>query len=82
MKPVIKKYKCQLCLRHTFDRPSPHKCVGGFRKRKIIWHLYYFPEKVVMFEKTSAKNVYKNIMRDILQKYSQISYPMKKNENI
>ena len=31
------RYKCLLCGRDTFTRKSPHKCVGGFRKRKIQW---------------------------------------------
>lgn len=31
------RWKCMLCGRDKFTRKSPHKCVGGFRKRKIIW---------------------------------------------
>jgi len=31
------KWKCLLCGRHKFTHKSPHNCVGGFRKRKIIW---------------------------------------------
>lgn len=31
------RWKCMLCGRNKFTRKSPHKCVGGFRKRKIIW---------------------------------------------
>lgn len=30
-------YKCMLCGRDNFTHKSPHKCVGGFRKRKIVW---------------------------------------------
>ena len=35
------KYTCDLCGRDTFDRPSPHKCSGGFRKRGLRWSLNY-----------------------------------------
>lgn len=35
------KYSCDLCGRDTFDRPSPHKCSGGFRKRGLRWSLNY-----------------------------------------
>ncbi len=31
------KYTCDLCGRNNFDVPSPHKCKGGFRKRKLSW---------------------------------------------
>lgn len=31
------KLKCLLCGRDNFTHPSPHKCKGGFRKRKIKW---------------------------------------------
>lgn len=31
------KYECLLCGRHNFDNPSPHNCIGGFRKRKLQW---------------------------------------------
>lgn len=31
------KYKCTLCGRCNFDYKQPHKCKGGFRKRKIVW---------------------------------------------
>lgn len=31
------KWKCMLCGRDKFTRKSPHNCVGGFRKRKIVW---------------------------------------------
>lgn len=34
---ITKKYKCLLCGRDKFTRKSPHKCNGGFRKRKIKW---------------------------------------------
>lgn len=30
-------WKCMLCGRDKFTRKSPHKCKGGFRKRKIVW---------------------------------------------
>lgn len=33
----IGRWKCMLCGRDKFTHKSPHKCVGGFRKRKIIW---------------------------------------------
>lgn len=37
--PIIRigRWKCMLCGRDKFTHKSPHKCVGGFRKRKIIW---------------------------------------------
>jgi len=35
------KYTCGLCGRNTFDKPSPHKCRGGFRKRGLRWSLNY-----------------------------------------
>lgn len=35
------KYTCDLCGRNTFDKPSPHNCVGGFRKRGLRWSLNY-----------------------------------------
>jgi len=37
--PVIRsgRWKCMLCGRYKFTHKSPHKCVGGFRKRKIVW---------------------------------------------
>lgn len=37
--PVIRsgRWKCMLCGRDTFTRKSPHKCVGGYRKRNIVW---------------------------------------------
>ena len=37
--PVIRsgRWKCMLCGRDRFTHKSPHKCVGGFRKRKIVW---------------------------------------------
>jgi hypothetical protein len=75
MKPILVKYKCQLCSRHSFDRPSPHKCVGGFRKRKIVWGVYYVSENVVLLEKVSENNVYKNIMKKVLQTHSITSRP-------
>jgi hypothetical protein len=37
--PVIRsgRWKCMLCGRDKFTHKSPHKCVNGFRKRKIVW---------------------------------------------
>lgn len=38
--PTLKSsgcWKCMLCGRDKFTRKSPHKCKGGFRKRKIAW---------------------------------------------
>jgi hypothetical protein len=37
--PVIHngRYKCMLCGRDKFTSKTPHKCIGGYRKRKIIW---------------------------------------------
>ena len=35
------KYTCKLCGRDTFDRPSAHKCKGGFRKRGLQWSISY-----------------------------------------
>lgn len=31
------KLTCLLCGRDKFTRKSPHNCIGGFRKRRIIW---------------------------------------------
>jgi len=31
------KYKCLLCSRENFDRPTSHYCVGGYRKHKLKW---------------------------------------------
>lgn len=39
-KPVVVRsgrWKCMLCGRDKFTHKSPHKCVGGYRKRKIVW---------------------------------------------
>jgi hypothetical protein len=69
----IKKFQCQLCFRNNFDKPSPHKCFGGYRKRKIIWNIYYAPDKVVLIEKNSINNQYKNIMKNVLNIYSKAS---------
>ena len=35
------KYTCDLCGMDTFDRPTPHNCRGGFRKRGLRWSLNY-----------------------------------------
>jgi hypothetical protein len=42
VKPLKEKreagsYKCLLCGRYKFTHKQPHKCLGGFRKRKIPW---------------------------------------------
>jgi hypothetical protein len=34
-----KRIKCAMCGRDAFDRPSPHNCQGGFRKRHLRWLL-------------------------------------------
>ncbi len=31
------RYKCNLCRRDKFTHKTPHKCVGGFRKRELKW---------------------------------------------
>lgn len=36
------KFRCLICGRCNFDRPQPHKCFGGFRKRKLDW------EKIIL----------------------------------
>lgn len=41
VKIVEPKYRCNLCGRDKFDKPSPHRCISGFRKRKIEWSLNY-----------------------------------------
>lgn len=73
-KPII-KFECQFCFRNNFDSPTPHLCKGGYRKRKILWHIYYAPDKVVLLEKTSNKNSYKNIMKNIFNTYAKKSKP-------
>lgn len=75
MKLDLIKYKCLFCLRHNFDKPMSHNCVGGYRKRKIEWEIYFAPENVVLFEKMSSNNVYKHIMSKILKTYSKKSKP-------
>ena len=35
--PNYVRFKFTLCGRDKFTRKSPHKCVGGYRKRKIKW---------------------------------------------
>ena len=42
------RYKCKLCGRDKFTSKQPHKCVGGFRKRKIIW------EEITMSKQQTA----------------------------
>ena len=39
--PVIegRHFKCLLCGRDSFRQKSPHKCVGGFRKRGLKWEV-------------------------------------------
>ena len=70
IKPTIKKYKCLLCLRHNFDRATPHRCVGGYRKRKLVWKKYFAPSNVVLLEKKSEKNKYQNIINNVFKLYS------------
>ena len=36
---VIGKVICLLCGRHKFNRPQPHLCTGGFRKRGLRWFI-------------------------------------------
>lgn len=31
------RYKCLLCGRDKFIKPTPHNCIGGFRKRGLKW---------------------------------------------
>lgn len=31
------KYKCDFCNRANFDKPGPHRCFGGFRKRGLVF---------------------------------------------
>ena len=31
------RWKCLLCGRQKFTHRSPHRCRGGFRKRRIKW---------------------------------------------
>jgi len=35
------KYVCKICGRNNFDKPIPHKCISGFRKRKLNWNTLY-----------------------------------------
>ena len=35
------KYTCNLCGRNKFDKPAPHKCKGGYRKRGLQWSISY-----------------------------------------
>ena len=35
--PQKPKWKCLLCNRSKFTHKTPHYCVGGYRKHKIIW---------------------------------------------
>lgn len=47
---TIKRYKCLLCGRDKFTEKTPHKCVGGFRKRKIKWEeIKKMEEKLIEF---------------------------------
>ena len=36
-KKISIKYKCLLCGRDKFTQKTPHKCIGGFRKRGLKW---------------------------------------------
>lgn len=33
----MSKYRCLLCGRNKFTQKQPHKCTGGYRRRKIKW---------------------------------------------
>lgn len=33
------KYVCDLCGKDTFDKPMPHVCKNGLRKRGLSWSL-------------------------------------------
>jgi len=35
--PPKANWKCMICGRDKFTHKSPHKCIGGYRKRNIIW---------------------------------------------
>lgn len=35
------KYQCEWCKRKNFDRPTPHNCNDGFRKRNLEWKILY-----------------------------------------
>lgn len=74
LNPQIKKYKCKLCYRHTFDKPMPHKCKDGLRKKignqKEYWEVFFIPQTFVLIEKSAKKNIYKNIMRNTLYESS------------
>ena len=47
------RYKCLLCGRDKFTHKTPHKCIGGFRKRGIKWEEIY--EEKVMTTLTELK---------------------------
>lgn len=40
------RYKCLLCGRDKFTHKTPHKCIGGFRKRGIKWEEIYEEKEV------------------------------------
>lgn len=34
-------YKCDLCGKDNFEKPTPHDCSNGFRKRGMSWTTKY-----------------------------------------
>jgi len=34
-------YKCDLCGKEHFQKPQPHDCLNGFRKRGMTWTIKY-----------------------------------------
>lgn len=44
------KLTCLLCGRDKFTRKSPHKCIGGFRKRGLVYGLKT-PQGIWIFKK-------------------------------
>lgn len=40
------KYTCNLCGRDKFDKPAPHNCVRGFRKRGLS-----YTKRIIKLEK-------------------------------
>jgi len=60
----------------------PHKCVGGYRRRKLIWHQYLVPNQIVLVEKffpdNPRKNDYYFILKNTLPFFSLNSYLIKR----
>ena len=71
-KSFMVKYKCLLCWRYNFDKPGPHKCAHGYRKRGLAWCKYLVPDRIVMIEKAMKKNTQKFIINNLLKKYSRM----------